>query len=341
MNITNPRTFLLFLVGTTASILLLIVVAAIFVDPYAFFGSPFLPPLTTNPRREKIKFLKNLHQDPQALVLGSSRAFTLRPAQIEAVTGCPTFNLSVNNARPEEYLSLLRFAVEEARVQPTLLLVALDLEAFDDWPAQMDTTQNPLFRTYLHLSWPQLLFQDLQAITKSLTLQYLRDMIRSVTYHFTAYPPSRVTFALDGEFHETQTYPPPVEWVESDYAGSTDVYAAFRGMNTRRRALMDEFLRYTQERNIRVVFYLSPISPPLAERAYRLAAFTHMKNEMTTYFEAAATQPNVSFIDFTDIESFGGDPENFADPIHMLDENGRRLLTALLPAAHLEDFCRN
>src|SRR5450756_1015905 len=65
-------------------------------DPYGMVGTKLLPTVTTSDRTIKADFIEKLKQQPQLVVLGSSRSMRYEPKYLQKKTGLRTFNAGVN-----------------------------------------------------------------------------------------------------------------------------------------------------------------------------------------------------------------------------------------------------
>ena len=107
------------------------------VDARAKFGDPLkpwlFPTVVINSRTEKMRLFQTCRQAGEitGLVLGSSRAMKLRPADLDRDTGLRFFNFAVDSACAEDYLAIYRWAVAQG-ARPKLLVLGLDIEALHD-----------------------------------------------------------------------------------------------------------------------------------------------------------------------------------------------------------------
>ena len=80
---------------------------------------------------------------PPGLILGSLRVMQVEPAYLEVKTGCSFYNAGVNSATAEDYLAMLRFYINTFHQPPRMILLGIDVEAFDSQPVSGSLLQVP------------------------------------------------------------------------------------------------------------------------------------------------------------------------------------------------------
>jgi hypothetical protein len=68
----------------------------IVVNPRGLYGVKLFPQLSNAIKQDKIRYYRQLENDPEVIILGSSRALTLSPAYMEEILGFTTFNFGIS-----------------------------------------------------------------------------------------------------------------------------------------------------------------------------------------------------------------------------------------------------
>lgn len=76
---------------------------SIYVNPHARFAGRLFPPITPSARSIKTELYRQLKDNPDIVILGSSRAFTISPDYINAKTTFDAFNMSVEGGRVGDF----------------------------------------------------------------------------------------------------------------------------------------------------------------------------------------------------------------------------------------------
>lgn len=195
---------------TTAVLVAGLILVAVVVDPYGIFGTSLVPTITSTSRVDKLSQIDSLEIAPEAVIIGSSRAMNIDPDQVASFTKCRAYNLSVNNAKPEDFLAFTRYLVEQKDIRPKLLMIGIDPDAFDDVPIQYQALNYVPFRKYLGISFFEAQLNRLGALREHLNGFYIRDTARSLWYAFVAgYPEKKMRFAPNGQLQEDRVFPKP------------------------------------------------------------------------------------------------------------------------------------
>ncbi len=322
--------FLIVLVAVVAAIGLL----NFLVNPEGIYATRLLPPVTWNTRPAKAELLVRDNPKPEALLLGSSRLMTIPPSEVERLTGLKTFNAAVNAAYTEDFYVLLRYAVEHG-VQPKLVLIGLDAEAFHDREPENDYLLQP---------------NDLGALLQK--GERRGEGWREFTMLFTGYQTklsfvslydrlggkkvNAVDFNADGSLRVDP-------WLRQRAAGNYDLekkiqgtaaeytprYKSYTGVSPARLDYLAQTLRYAREHGARVIVFATPVHPEL-ERTLAAYGYEQRKSEAYAAARQVCAENGAEFLDFTTPESFGGSPEDFYDGVHMDATNAPRLIGAVL-----------
>src|SRR4029079_8657950 len=97
------------------------------VNPFGIYPGHRFEPIVLHSRTEKMALYREFEPPPDVVVFGSSRSFTVSPAEIRRLTGRVAFNASVHGGIPRDYLAFLRYMIAIKKV-PHLALVCLSVE---------------------------------------------------------------------------------------------------------------------------------------------------------------------------------------------------------------------
>lgn len=336
--------FLLALVGCLAAALVLNLLG----DGTKLFPSPGFPPSACMRawKARRIARLVNTPQAPQTLVMGSSRVIPLEQGDVEALTGAPAFNLGVSVGCPVDSLAQLRFVIE-AGLSPRHIILGIDELAFGDNPEadfydMQLVTHAALFHQLELRDQIPIVLQILKTISFASTKKSVGNLLRRWRH-----PADRAS--ADGELpeaeletmhlHEGDALPESER--RARLAAGIDRLVAFwskhldrpdkvDGMRPTRRKLQlfEAFLTLAADRKIQVTVLLLPAHPEFERRTFT-PAVRAIRTELGATLAARCQSGGCTYRDFTDLASFGGDPDDFDDGTHMTPRNGRRMLAAI------------
>lgn len=301
------------------------------VNPFGYYPTNLFPPLTWSSRQIKVDLLRR-RGNSEILVLGSSRAMKVAPSHIHALTGLRAFNACVDSARAEDWLALYAFARGEQREALRELVIGIDLEAFHN---HLEPDARLAGLPELRQSLP--LGMQLRLLTQASPLSYGQAVasLRSLQLSRTGYPPQASRFDEDGFLHYVfwereiaeGSFSPALSGPYAEYEGR---FAGFTALDEQRTALFEELLARAHRDRVRVRAFITPLYSGLVANLRRSHDFDGLRALMLGYLESVAGRfQEFSYVDFTDVHAFGGDPNGFLDPAHTDDANSRRMTEAL------------
>ena len=326
-------------------LLVLIAVCAlnVCVNPLGLYWSHRFPPADVNYRAEKFALLQALPEKPSTLIIGSSRAMTMYPADVERYLPGECFNFAMPSARAEDYYAAIRLVCEDGRAPIRNVVLAVDYDAFAPGPGTMSEARYfPAFRKYLvhtpgiGTNWPERLSMLIarQQIEESLNvLRRTLEAKQQARYVELAPDGAAIQIAREesirkGTFNlkkilglRVRKYP-----ARSLYLGS------FTHPDPVRLQYLSDFLGYCRARGIQVYAYITPYHPAL----WRVLEPLKGIQVLGAAAEAARQrfeQYGYSLRDYSRVENFGGSPNRFYDEIHMMPINQEVLLDKLLRGA--------
>lgn len=302
------------------------------VNPMGLYPPHLLEPVTWNMRAIKPAMLEKAEPKPQVLILGSSRSMQIAPAEVQKLTGLPTFNAAVESAMAEDDYAMLRYAVERAGIAPKLVILGVDVEAFHNrLPVEDSALETDAFRGIL----PGHGFSAWKKFYKLFVVQQTRLSLRSLRVQLTGHFPQHYTFDADGYLHYTEyeqeratghyDLDTKIQREIAQYVGRTAGYSA---ISPERRAYLEKLLQYCHDRRIKVVIWVTPLGPKLLE-SIGPRGYEAREREVLAMLHELGAKYGDPVYDFSSVEKFGGDPGGFWDGAHMTEANNA-LVTRLL-----------
>jgi hypothetical protein len=292
------------------------------VNPFGYYPTDFIKPLTFFSRQEKLRLWSRFDAVPEVVILGSSRSFTLPPASVTSLTGHSAFNASFHWGTPRDYAAFTRYLIERKQL-PRVMIVGLSLDQMWSAPETALEANDPL-RKYVGLVDVQdMILKQLQALV---SLEQTEQSIRSLLLEITGRGERIYGFDRDGLGHFYKV--PPLDEAIATYMntpGQTDIPDGF---NTGQVDYLKTFLDLCKEQNIYVIFYLPPYHPRLLDYYQATPAFSKVKTQLLDILDEWKSQNNYWFAvhDFSDIKSFSGEPSMFTDAIHSSEAAGRLMI---------------
>lgn len=308
--------------ATTALLLLIAVVLLnLLVNPAGYYPTGLFPVLTANDVAQKRDLLlRQAATRPAVLLLGSSKTMRLSPRLMPPALARAGFNAATSAAVPTDMLEMARYAYDKAGIAPRIVLVGVDVEMFHNG-----------IRPVGHL--PSL-SQRAEAL---FSVEQTSQSLRSLGYRLKGgYPAVRRVLAADGTLQE------PV--LEQDERRGVDVFArdlpamvanyhaiwsTYTGLSASESRALSDLVALCRAHGSTVVLFLSPTHPRL-EAALRPWNYDSRKQMVRAELEKIAAQNGARFLDLSDVQSFGGNLNDFYDGVHVKDGNAERMLQRLL-----------
>jgi hypothetical protein len=331
------RTFLVWL----SALFLAYLALAVWVDPRGDFGVRAFPIVALDSRKEKMDLFDrwNRARPVEGLVLGSSRSMKIDPADLSDLTSERWFNFAVDSARAEDYLAIYRWAHQR---DPALraLLVGLDVEAFHDRADYDDRLKSdPGLMRALEgggsTRASSRAADELGRLKSVLSRYYAEDMVRSLRAAVRPAPP-HMNFDGAGFLHyglwEAQRAAGTFD-MKSHLAASREEYLRrfreMRGLSVTRRQRLVALLREALRDRVRVVVWITPIHPDLANYLGRETSYRELLAATRDFAAKATSEAGIPFYDFSTPEAFGGDGGGWYDGGHIDENNSRRIMRAV------------
>ncbi len=310
------------------------------VDPFSIYGTALLPRVEVNHYERKVELFREFEPKPNVLLLGSSRVYSCDPDIVDELTGQRCFSFSVPSSKAETFYAILRMALEDFNAPVDMIIIAVDPESFH--PTMSIAPESrfvPEYAKYfIYHEYGQATPWERVALLFTLdqtgeSIGSLRRLIKTkagwqkMEFRDDGYATwiqrereiAQGTFDLEARL-ETRVRKYPERSLQ---------LSSFTGLGEVRKRYWEDFMGICEDRGIKVYAFMPPVHPQLLELLDEVGADALIQ-EVADYVEETVTQAGGVFRDYTDIRSFGGDPDLFYDEIHMRPQNGERLLRHLL-----------
>ncbi|HQH22590.1 MAG TPA: hypothetical protein PLJ89_10985 [Thermoleophilia bacterium] len=310
-------------------------------DPYGLVGSRLLPTITDTDRTIKADAIETLREAPQLVILGSSRAKRYEPAYLARKTGLRTFNASVSGiGGTADSWAMANFIHDTfPRSRPAYFWL-VDVESFVPFAVQGRTAAEPRLAQYvrqgghgrrtvvalLRNAWnSRASVESWTTARDSLRVLLEKDRIqRAVTKTRKKYlPDGGLTPRVWSRQHYASAYPSTVRKYTEIYR---DVY---KQLDSEAKRYFVRTLAFMNANGAKPVVVLTPINPKLLKVVAPLG-WTGMHRQVVDYIESLHGRYDFVFVDITDSSTFGADPGQFDDGVHMTTVNTRRAVNYVL-----------
>ncbi|TLS36661.1 hypothetical protein [Pseudalkalibacillus caeni] len=331
---------MMFIVLSTSLLLLGFVMALnYFVNPLGKYASRELPSLVWTGRADKANLLQKYNNNPDVLVLGSSRTMKINPNYIEEKTDLNAFNAGVNSARAEDYYVMLKYALEDLDVKPEYVILGIDLEGFhNNAPLDDRLIYNQRFARYLH---PEDRENKLSMLKSLISYDQTVATGRSLSFAMTEYPTKKAAYDNDGYLH----YPKKEKQIkEGKFKADIDSYIKkykgrfnnFTAIDEGRKDYLNDFLTLAEENDIQVIGFITTLHDDVLAELRKTRDYDERKAELTDFLNKMKQEhTNFTYNDFDEVKKYAGYEEAFYDGAHIREENADKITTRLLQEAKL------
>ncbi len=333
--------FVRWLLGAT--LVAMTVVAAInwYVDPTGVTGrtTRWLVAENSEVRSAKLDLYEQAvtsGREPQVVLLGSSRTMKVDPADVERLTGTTAFNAAVSGGVPRDAWLFVRLIEEHQKETFPHLVWGLDIDAFRDKQLRDGLSTDPRMSRFVTRGERM---ATRVASAGSLTeLQTLKASVRSVaTGGAAGQTPREARFSPSGMQLWSWPLGRTAEIRErlirrqiAEYAGFVFERDSYDGIEPEPLAEFVDAVRIANEHGDVPTVFLTPYHP-LAEDLLERYGIDERAGEVRAKLRELQREGEIEFrlVDASDLDSFGGDPAQFYDGIHMTPSNTSRLLELL------------
>jgi len=321
------------------SIIVLVSIINAVVDPFGLYGTGIFPQFTFNRYLNLRTLFAKYEPKPEALIIGSSRVSCIDPDVVTELTGKHCFNWGVPSAEAEIYPTILKMALDEFNAPIDLVIVGVEPEVFH--PTKEIHPQAGVLESYTkYFTHESRLRSAMERARRLVTSEQLSASAVVIRRKLTGQPSGDwMIWREDGFPTGIIEERVPKRYItdrEEHILAQLDIFpeayfmlSEFDRLSPVRKAYWEEFLKICKDRNIQVYVFMPPPHPLILERLYDLGA-KPIFDETSVYLEKTVTDMGGTFMDFTEVSSFGGDPDGFQDQVHILPENGELMVRELL-----------
>jgi len=328
--------------------------ANVIVNPVGLYPTRVFSTMVMNSRERKMVLLSSLPEKPDTIVLGSSRSMQVSPRLLKTLTGKSAFNFAVDSARAEDYYASFRWLVEVADVHPQLVIVGVDVEAFhngilpDDRLLMLpelsrylahDETRRAAVANLPRLLSEQQTWQTALSLTRA-SWRMALVLLGKRRAGQGAEDPNSSHFEPDGYLRYDQLERERTagtfdlsKHIDASIHEYTQRYGGYNALSRDREDYFEHFLAYARTQNTTVVLYLTPLHERVL-KALRAMNYDVLKQAVVASVTRAALRNGASFVDFSTVDRFGGDPAGFWDGGHCDDRNCAIITTRLVRSGH-------
>lgn len=327
----TTRSFASIVLALVLAVCSTVAAAGVFVDPRADFGTGLFRPLVRDEVHEKMARWNELDAAPTTVIVGSSRALRIPPSAF----GDDAFNFAVSASGTQLPLTVFRWQSSQGP-PPREMVVAVDVEQLQ--PSYQERWHVLVAHEWdEHVPHPPALEDRLRPLKGTLTESYLRDSWRVVRMQWEGYPPDLQTFGPRGELVGTDDRvaqrigaESALEFVEHEIANG---FVAARGnLGEPAGHQLDPLERLVEEAvaaGTTVRFVVTPYHPRMLQELRAATPFEEARGTAVAALTGLC-RAGVHVHDYTELEAFGGVPEDFEDAQHYTDANGARLAASVV-----------
>lgn len=305
-----------------------------FVNPLGKYDSNLLPSLVWTGRSDKANLLKKQDENPEVLVLGSSRTMKIDPQFIEEKTGLTSFNAAVNSANAEDYYTMLRYSLDTLEHKPKAVILGIDVEAFhNNSPIDERLLFNTSLSKFLN-DQDQISIIDM--LTSLLSYKETVSSFVSLYYKLTEYPKRSTYYDEDGFLHyakksgeiTNENYDSKVKEYIDRYKARFDGYT---DLCKKRKDYFERFLALAEEEDIQVIAFITTLHDDIIHELNKTRNYADIKQELVTYLDGLK-KDNGHFVyeDFDRVEKYDGSLTAFYDGAHIHEHNANLITEQLL-----------
>ena len=268
-------------------------------------------------RTLKCDQVERLAEPPELVVLGGSRAQRFEPSQLERLTGLPSFNFSVQNSRPEDAYAIARYLFWRAPDVRLRCIWAVQVTTFGDTPLHPGLLDEDRLTRFL----PQGLIARQRALDAQVAAH---EVLWSDEYS------ARGALFSNG-YDQIEARGIGFDTVMQTYLARMVPKAAVPSSleQARSKRYFEKTLRLFNLHGVQPVLVIMPYHPD-ALAAFRAVGWQDKLDALNTYLLSLRTKYFFHVRDYTELESFGGDPDGFYDGAHVKRENVRRIVYQIL-----------
>jgi hypothetical protein len=336
-----PRICTIVFVATLLTLLLVVGLLNLCVNPYGQYGRRGLAPIVQDTRSQKTDLFNAFPTPADGLILGSSRAMKIETSYLNERTSLRFFNYGVNHGRPEDYLAILRMYQSQTGRLPKAVVLGVDIAALNDTiPADARISSEPrLFRhVQSEIPWHEEFDRYSQLFSLHQTKASFRSLtrLRKRTLEECEQSTQEEYFSPDGVIHYARrvremergeyNFEAALEYNQREFLA---LFSNFRNLSSTRLRFLREAVQLCTANDCRVYLFTTVHHPRLRELLITKTRFALRELEAIEWLQRLSQETGSRFVDLGRIECFEGDTTSFVDGIHPLELNTRKMADCL------------
>jgi hypothetical protein len=333
----SHASFVRWLLGVTLAALLVIGIVDWYVDPTGVTGRQTRWQVADNSKVRSVKLdlyeqLLRQGTPPKVVLLGSSRTMKFDPAEVERLTGEPAFNAAVSGGVPRDAWLFVQLIRERQGDAFPHLVWGLDADAFRTKQLRDGLSTDPRMARFvprserleakLAMAGTLTELQTLQATVKSVRAGGAPDDGVGQRFSALGFQQWSLPYART-QARRNQAIRRQV----AQYAGFVFGRDGYRRIEDAPVQEFEDVVHTANEHGDEPTIFLTPYHP-LAERLMAHDGLQDREGDVRAELERLQGEGKLrfQFVDLSDLASFGGDPTQFYDGVHMTPANTRRAL---------------
>lgn len=269
----------------------------------------------------KADLIDELPAAVEFVTFGGSRAMRFEPSYVKSLTGLYGFNGAVQNFRPEDAWAFSNYLYSRSPATRLRCMIALQTRTFND-----DTLRaGLLYDQRLSRAFPYSLVKRHKARLGKPDVRQLLGVNRFSAQGYLIRNRYDVTRARRGYSLKKHL---------DLYIRRQLANHRWKGplADTRSRKYFEKTVRLYNAHGVIPLVVLMPYEPRVLA-AFKRVGFQKHLDRLRAYLHDAGTRCAFRYLDLTSVRSFGGDPEEFYDGVHVTRANARLILKFAVAAA--------
>ena len=328
-----------------AVVVVLYLLGARLIDPRGDFGTGVFPSVVYDARAQKLALFDAFLAlgSVDGVVLGSSRAMKIRPADLEARTRLRFFNFAVDRALPDDMLAVYSW-IRQRGARPRVVFIGLDAEAFlaDDrlhWKLEQNAPLRQAHAAALGAtSSPfELLGARVAAYKRTLTLPYVGDAALAVRLWLQPHKNLlNATFDADGYFryprweaeraNGTFQFERTLTACQADHAND---FLRRAELSRHHKTRVDQLVAHARRDGVQVKMWLTGFHPDTVRYLEARTTYAATVASARAFLSGVHGRHGVETYDLSEIDRYDGTRTGWYDCGH-IDEENARLIAAVL-----------
>lgn len=275
-------------------------------------------------RSFKADQLDHLSHAPQVVFFGGSRSMRFEPSYVKETTGLRAFNLAMVVGRPEDAWVFAHYIHERWPKTKLRWIWGIQNSTLGERPLEAGLIQDPRLNRYL----PDALLKEQGALlpqtpdkvpklSRADGMRYARDGV--VVWN-----------KYDGEEAKGRTLARSLKiYIKRALQKQQGEPGGAFEAPSRGREYFERTIGYLNEIGVEPIFISMPIHPRVL-KALLPGGWQAGHDRFLAYIDSLHGSYDFEFIDLSHIGSFGGDPDEFYDGVHIKFANARKVIDKLV-----------